>query len=65
MLVLYTLNFCFNIKNFFLVGRCVLTSGLGITNTKRRLEILYPKKHQLEITDSGDSFEINLVLLDV
>lgn len=54
----------YNTKDNF-VGRDERSSGLGIANTKRRLEILYPKKHRLEITDSGDSFEINLVLLDV
>lgn len=54
----------YNTKDSFL-GRDEHSSGLGIANTKRRLEILYPQKHRLEITDSGDSFEINLVLLDI
>ncbi|WP_413668680.1 sensor histidine kinase [Mucilaginibacter sp. Mucisp86] len=54
----------YNTKDSF-PGRDEHSSGLGIANTKRRLEILYPQKHRLEITDSGDSFEINLVLLDI
>ena len=54
----------YNTKDSF-PGRDEHSSGLGIANTKRRLEILYPQKHRLEITDSGDSFEINLVLLDM
>ncbi|UOE51660.1 histidine kinase [Mucilaginibacter sp. SMC90] len=51
----------YNTKDNF-VGRDERSSGLGIVNTKRRLEILYPQKHRLQVTDSGDSFEINLVL---
>jgi LytS/YehU family sensor histidine kinase len=54
----------YNTRDNF-TGRDERSSGLGIANTKRRLEILYPEKHRLDITDSGDSFEINLVLLNV
>jgi two-component system, LytTR family, sensor kinase len=41
------------------------SSGLGIINAKRRLELLYRDKHQLKITDEADSFEVELKLLDV
>jgi LytS/YehU family sensor histidine kinase len=54
----------YNTRDNF-TGRDERSSGLGIANTKRRLEILYPQKHRLDITDSGDSFEVNLVLLNV
>ncbi|QEM10984.1 sensor histidine kinase [Mucilaginibacter rubeus] len=54
----------YNTKDSF-AGRDEHSSGLGIANTKRRLEILYPEKHKLDITDSGDSFEINLVLQNI
>lgn len=36
--------------------------GIGIKNVKRRLEILYPKKHQLNILDLKDRFEIDLTI---
>jgi two-component system LytT family sensor kinase len=36
------------------------TGGIGIENVKRRLEILYPGKHQLEIRDEPDRFTVNL-----
>lgn len=36
-------------------------SGLGLKNVKKRLAILYPDKHQLEIT-SNDKYRINLKL---
>ncbi|MBN2682349.1 MAG: histidine kinase [Bacteroidales bacterium] len=36
--------------------------GLGLKNIKRRLELLYPKKHLLTIDDKGNRFIVNLVL---
>lgn len=38
------------------------TGGIGVENVKRRLEILYPGKHQLEIIDDADWFTVNLEL---
>ncbi len=35
-------------------------SGIGIRNTKERLEILYPGKHSLEIDDNGKTFKVTL-----
>ena len=34
--------------------------GIGINNVKRRLELLYPWKHDLTITDDEDVFIVNL-----
>jgi sensor histidine kinase YesM len=36
--------------------------GIGLTNVKRRLALLYPGKHRLEIEDHPDSFTIHLEL---
>jgi LytS/YehU family sensor histidine kinase len=36
------------------------SSGLGLTNVKRRLELLYPGKYMLDIKDHPDTFSINL-----
>ncbi|HXB08989.1 MAG TPA: histidine kinase, partial [Puia sp.] len=36
--------------------------GIGIANARRRLDLQYPGKHRLEITDGGESFEVSLRL---
>lgn len=37
-------------------------SGLGIENTKKRLQLLYPGRHQLEIRDETNQFNVSLLL---
>jgi LytS/YehU family sensor histidine kinase len=34
--------------------------GLGLQNARRRLELLYPQKHDLSVKDLEDSFEVKL-----
>jgi len=36
--------------------------GIGLVNAKRRLELLYPGKYDLEITDSEDEYTIKLLI---
>lgn len=38
------------------------SSGIGLRNVKRRLELLYPNSHQLEISEETDWFTIELSL---
>ncbi len=37
-------------------------SGIGIVNVRRRLAILYPNKHQLDIENQKDTFTVNLFI---
>lgn len=37
-------------------------NGVGIYNSSKRLEMIYPQKHKLTINESQDYFEINLII---
>jgi sensor histidine kinase YesM len=41
----------------------LIKSGTGINNVKRRLELLYPGQHELEIIDETEVFVVNLKIL--
>jgi two-component system LytT family sensor kinase len=36
--------------------------GIGLANVRKRLNLLYPSKHELIISDTGDVFEVKLIL---
>lgn len=38
------------------------SGGIGIMNLKRRLELLYPQKHTLNINDKPDYYETDLII---
>lgn len=38
------------------------TGGIGLGNVKRRLELLYPNQHTLDIKDEIDTFTIELII---
>jgi sensor histidine kinase YesM len=37
-------------------------SGIGLNNVKRRLELLYPGKHELKIRDEASVYRVDLIL---
>ncbi|GAB3697568.1 histidine kinase [Spirosoma flavus] len=39
-----------------------VASGIGLTNTQARLDLLYPNQHQLVISDKPDRFTVDLFL---
>ncbi|WDF47083.1 histidine kinase [Chryseobacterium sp. KACC 21268] len=50
----------FHIQNFKKQRSKDSLSGIGINNVKKRLEILYPKKHELNITETETEFSVDL-----
>lgn len=59
------LNFrVFNTKDNF-IRTPEGSSGLGIANTKRRLELVYPGRHFLKINNTDDDFEVILTLYNL
>ena len=36
--------------------------GIGIENVRKRLELIYPGKHQLEIREDNETFKVDLRL---
>jgi two-component system LytT family sensor kinase len=53
-----------NTKDAF-INHSATASGLGIANAQRRLELLYPGKHELIIADGEDTYEIILTLYEI
>lgn len=39
-----------------------LSKGIGLSNVKKRLELLYPRKYKLEIDDKEETFSVTLSL---
>ncbi|HMB64298.1 MAG TPA: histidine kinase [Eudoraea sp.] len=37
-----------------------LKTGIGLQNVKKRLQLLYPKAHELSITEGGDQYTVHL-----
>jgi two-component system LytT family sensor kinase len=54
----------FNTKDTY-VNTTERSSGLGIANAKRRLELIYPGKHSLNIHNTENDFEVTLTLQDI
>ncbi|MGR3809761.1 sensor histidine kinase [Jiulongibacter sp. NS-SX5] len=43
-------------------GNSLENEGVGISNVKRRLELLYPDQYELSITEQNDYFDVSLEL---
>ncbi|MFK7808472.1 MAG: sensor histidine kinase [Saprospiraceae bacterium] len=50
----------FTVKNSIVINRKVVKTNIGIKNTKRRLELLFPKKHQLNILKNNEYHLVEL-----
>ncbi len=54
----------FNTKDSF-ISPAESSSGLGIANVKRRLELLYPDRHLLKIENSENDYFVELTLFEL
>ncbi|MDZ7935750.1 MAG: histidine kinase [Emticicia sp.] len=48
------------VENYKQHGKKDETSGIGLENTKKRLNLLYPNQHTLEIINKTDTFTVTL-----
>lgn len=58
-------NILFSVKNSLptiSTDKKDMGSGIGLINIRKRLEILYPSRHQLEINENENDFEITLII---
>ena len=54
--------FITNSVSSFGTGELIKYSGIGLKNVQRRLDLLYPGQHQLDIQNDGESFRVRLQL---
>ena len=52
----------FTVKNSVIADRKVVKTHIGLQNTKRRLELIYPEKHQLSITKTDQEHTVELII---
>jgi LytS/YehU family sensor histidine kinase len=52
----------FVIENNFELQQTANTEGIGLKNLKRRLELVYPKKHTLSFDENSNTYKVTLSL---
>lgn len=53
----------FTVNNSIIVDRKVVKTHVGLQNTKRRLELLFPEKHDLKITQTDNDHQVELSIV--
>lgn len=56
--------FQFSCSNFYSSSSNIddLSKGIGLENVRKRLELIYPSKHELQIDTKGEIYSVNLTL---
>jgi LytS/YehU family sensor histidine kinase len=49
---------CFTILNSIVENNKAIKTNIGLVNTMKRLELIYPNRHELEITDTQDTYSV-------
>ena len=52
----------FTIKNSVVTNRRIVKTNIGLQNTKRRLELIYPEKHKLNMTQNEREYSVELYI---
>ncbi len=52
----------FEVSNSIIHNKKVVKTNIGLENTKRRLDIIYPKQHDLKISETDDRYIVNLII---
>ncbi|NRB53860.1 MAG: histidine kinase [Saprospiraceae bacterium] len=55
-------NLYFMIRNSVVINRKIVKTNIGLQNTKRRLELIYPKKHQLNIAKDDQEHLVEIFI---
>lgn len=50
----------FTIENNFAPSEIATEKGIGLENLKHRLSLIYPKRHELRITEKGNVYSVDL-----
>jgi sensor histidine kinase YesM len=51
-----------NSRSPLIASEASYSKGIGLMNVRKRLELLYPDKHHLEITEPEDIYSVNLTI---
>lgn len=54
---------CLNSKETQMSDTLLKQGGIGILNTKRRLDLIYPNRHELKIIDDASVYAVNLKIV--
>jgi two-component system LytT family sensor kinase len=38
------------------------SGGIGLNNVKKRLDLIYPERHELKISENQDTYSVNLLI---
>lgn len=52
----------FNVINSIVENKKIVKTNIGLENTQRRLELMYPNKHSLKVDKSQEKYSLSLII---